>query len=209
MKYYDHILLFAALIGAVTNGLQIADRLWSPTRGDDQNPERRQQKKKLIITIIAALATMTAIGAIAYATGGSFKNEQLTREAWILLEAKNFDAAIKKAEECVTLFHEEALKEQKSLEIKGDAAPPKGRVGRNEKETIFRRGLLNDVATCWFILGKAHTEKGEREKAIKSFSKVLLLPYARCYDPSNDSFWAPSDGARVELKKLSGKSIYD
>jgi tetratricopeptide (TPR) repeat protein len=209
MKYYDHILLLAALIAAVANTLQIADRFWKPNMHDEKDQKGRQYKIKTAITIIAILATIASIGAITYATSGSFKNEQLTREAWKLLDAKNYDGAIKKAEECVALFQDEALKEQKSLDVKGAPPPPKGKVSKNEKGMIFSRGLLNDVATCWFILGKAHTEKGDKEKAIKAFKKALLFPFARCYDPSNDFFWAPSDGAKVELKRLSGTSIYD
>ena len=65
------------------------------------------------------------------------------------------------------------------------------------------------MATCWYILGKAHAENGNKELAEKAYKKTMLLTYARCYDPSNDSFWAPSDAATVEIKKLSGKSIYD
>lgn len=211
MQYYDQVLLFAALIGVAANVIQIADRLWTLKRTHSQaKPQKGKQKKmKTVITTIAILATLAAIFAIAYATGDSFKNEQLTREAWRALDAKKIEITIEKAEGCVTLFHDEALEEQKVLENNGAQVPPKGKVSKKEKEEIFSRGLLNDVATCWFILGKAHSEKGDKEKAEKAFNKVLLFPYARCYDPSNDSFWAPSDGATVELKKLSDKSIYD
>lgn len=208
MKYYDHILLLAAVVGVLANGIQIVDR-FLPMSTHVKNNKQGRNKMKKIITLIAILGTLVSISAITYAIGGSFKNEQLTREAWKSLDAKNFDAAIKNAEECVALFQDEAIKEQKDLQDKGAPAPPKGKVAKDEKEKIFNRGLLNDVATCWFILGKAHTEKGDKVKAEKAFSKTLLFPYARCYDPPNDSFWAPNDGAQVELRKISGKSIYD
>ncbi|MCP4987489.1 MAG: tetratricopeptide repeat protein [Colwellia sp.] len=170
--------------------------------------KKKGKKMKTTITIAAVIATMVSIVAIVYATGDTFKNEQLTRESWRSLEANNYEDTIVKAEECVTLFHDEALLEQQLLEKEG-ATVPKGRVVKEEKEKIFKKGLLNDVATCWFILGKAHAAKGNKELAEKAFKKALLFSYARCYDPSDDSFWAPSDVAKVELKKLSGKSIYD
>lgn len=211
MKYFDHILMLAAVIGVVANLIQIVDRFCTPyqTKSNENIRKGKRGKMKTIITIVAILATIASIGIIAYATGGAFKNEQLTREAWRSLDAKDYEATIKTAEECVTLFHEEALQEQKLLEEKGVPVPPKGKVTKTEKKEIFRRGLLNDVATCWFILGKAHAGKGDKEKARKAFKKALLFPYGRCFDPSNNSFWAPSDGAKVELRKLSGKSIYD
>lgn len=211
MEYYDHILLLAALIGIAVNVILIVDRFRpsDQTKNNENMQKGERVKMKKIITIVAILSTIATIGIIAYATGESFKNEQLTREAWRSLNAKDFEGTIKIAEECVTLFHEEALQEQKSLEEKHVPVPPKGKVTKNEKERIFSRGLLNDVATCWFILGKAHAGKSNKEKAEKAFNKALLFPYGRCFDPSNNSFWAPSDGAQVELKKLSGKSIYD
>ena len=210
MHYYDHLLLFAALIGVGANLIQITDRFWpTSSNKDTENTKKgKGRKMRFFVTVVAVIATLMSIGALVYATGGAFKNEQLTREAWRLLDAKDYEATITIAEECVTLFHEDALQEQKSLEQKG-AFVPKGQVSKEEKEKIFKRGLLNDVATCWFILGKAHAGKGNKEKAEKAFNKALLFSYARCYDPSNSSFWVPGDGARVELKNLGGKSIYD
>ncbi len=162
-----------------------------------------------IITRIVIVALLTSVGLITYAKG-AFKNEELTREAWKALDDKNYPLVIVKAERCVTLFHEAALAEQNKLEREKMLQPLKGRVTDIAiKKQIFKRGLLNDVSTCWFILGKAHASDGDIEKAIKSFKKAMLFTYGRCYDSKNDTFWAPSDGAKAELQILMGKSIYD
>jgi len=180
MTYYDYILLGAALIGVAGNLIQIVDRFWPKNKDIEKVKNGKVSKMRTIITGLAILATVVSLAGILYAISGAFRNEQLTREAWRYLEAKDYNATIEKAEECVTLFHDEALVEQKSLRQNGGTPPPKGRVGKVEKEKIFKRGILNDVATCWFILGKAHAGKGDKEKAKKAFQKAMLLPDARC-----------------------------
>ena len=121
MKYYDNLLLIAALMGIIANVIQIVKALWPTRLGTEEEKlqKGKRYKMKKMTTIIAIIATMASIGVISYAIGGSFKNEQLTREAWKALDAKNYEAAIKKAEECIKLFQDEALKDQKDLEAKG------------------------------------------------------------------------------------------
>jgi hypothetical protein len=207
MHYYDRIYFVAAAMQIIVSIILILDCLL--TRRATENVDNKKGKKmNKAIVATAIIVTLASIGIVAYASGGAFKNEQLTREAWRSLEAKDYAITISKAEECITLFEDAALKEQNALEKEGVFVPI-GKVNKDEKERIFKRGLLNDVATIWFILGKAHAGNGNKELAEKAFKKTLLFPHGRCYDPSNDSFWAPSDGAKVELKKLSGKSIYD
>jgi tetratricopeptide (TPR) repeat protein len=168
----------------------------------------KHSNRRLAYSVILFLAAFVSVSTLLYAAGEHTKNEQLTHDAWRFLGAKDYDSTIRTAEECVILFQDQAVSQQNEL-AQQKMAVPLGKVTREEKESIFQRGLLNDVATCWFILGKAQAAVGDKEKAEKAFTKAKKLTYARCWDPKKDEFWAPSDGAKLELKKLGGESLYD
>jgi hypothetical protein len=82
------------------------------------------------------------------------RNEQLTTDAWRALEAGKHLDAVAKAEKCIEAFEASATKVQKQLQAAG-AKVPKGEVTDEQKAAIHKNGLLNDVATCYFIKAKA------------------------------------------------------
>ena len=70
------------------------------------------------------------------------------------------------------------------------------------RDHIFRYWALNDIGTCYFIMGKAYTAIGEKEKAIESYQKLIEeYFYAQCWDPSG-WFWKPAEAAQEALDEI-------
>jgi len=129
------------------------------------------------------------------------RNEQLTAEAWKALEKKAMREAIAKADKCIESFEASAMKIQKQLE-KARARVPKGEATEDEKKVVHQNGLLNDVATCYFIKGKAHEGLNEKDAAIAAYKTAAKLTYARTWDPAGPWFWSPADAATERLEEL-------
>ncbi len=137
-------------------------------------------------------------------TEGQPLNVKLTNAAWTALDNKQYDKAIQIAEDCIDEFEPTALRMQKELERNNTPSPSVGKVSRDEREKIFNRGLLNDVATCWFIKGRSLEKLGKTQEAIRAYCKTVSYTYARTYDPSWDGFWSPSQAASDRISYLKG-----
>jgi tetratricopeptide (TPR) repeat protein len=129
------------------------------------------------------------------------RNEQLTADAWKALEKKTFREAIAKADKCIESFEGSAVKLQGQLE-KASARVPKGEVTEEEKKVVHKNGLLNDVATCYFIKGKAHEGLKEKDAAIAAYKAAAKLTHARTWDPAGPWFWSPAEAATERLEEL-------
>jgi hypothetical protein len=130
------------------------------------------------------------------------RNVVLTTGAWVFLNAKNYTAAIEKAQECIDEFDTAASHEQAELEKAKAPLPPKGRVPERERQRIFERGLLNDVATCYYIAGRAHESLRHNQLARDAYQRAASYTYARTWDPATSSFWSPAEVAARRLKGL-------
>jgi len=80
--------------------------------------------------------------------------------------------------------------------------PGVGSVSNNEAEEILKRGLLNDVATAFYIRGASAEEVGNRDLAIASYSGAVRYTYARTWDPKYKTFWSPAKAAQDRLREL-------
>ena len=115
----------------------------------------------------------------------------LTACAWAELEG-NPDAAIECAQQCIDMFEDEAVKQQDELA----EAPPLGQVSEEQKEAIFSNWALNDVGTCYFIVGQALAKLGRVDDAKVAYQGAERFPYARTWAPSGKgSFWSPAEAA--------------
>ncbi|MBI2104268.1 MAG: tetratricopeptide repeat protein [Candidatus Omnitrophica bacterium] len=126
---------------------------------------------------------------------GDFSSETLATKAWQALDAKDYAAVEAYTKKCISLYEKKAVEQQASLT---DFAP---------KEKAFNYWALNDVATCYFILGKASAAQGKAKDAQAAFQTVIdKLGYAQCWDPKG-WFWKVAEGAKDQLA-ISGTS-YD
>jgi hypothetical protein len=70
-----------------------------------------------------------------------------------------------------------------------------------DRQRVFADGIMNDVATGYFIKGKVHAALGEKRRARTAFTAAKSYPLARCWD-AQGWFWSLSRGAEEELTKL-------
>ena len=129
------------------------------------------------------------------------RNEALTTAAWKALEKKDFPEAIAKAERCIKSFAAQAVKLQKKLKT-DRARVPNGAVTENEKRLVHQNGLLNDVATCYFIKAKSHEGLKQNTAAIAAYKAAAKFTYARAWDADGPWFWSPAEAAEERLEEL-------
>jgi hypothetical protein len=130
-------------------------------------------------------------------------NVKFTAAAWTELEKGNFDAAIKNAKAVIEDFEPDADADQEKLKKSHAADPPNGPAAssKEEQETL-RRGPLNDVATCYWIMGQAYEKKGDLLQAKSSYQMAAKYTYARAWDQDQHIFWSPADKAANRAKRM-------
>jgi hypothetical protein len=170
-----------------------------------------------LIQMALTLATGICLVAIAnssYAEGTNIQgdSERLTQQSWDALNNSDYQLAIQKAEHCIKGFRGTADILQKSLKDKDAPLPPIGAVrDENERRAIFDRGCLNDVATCYFIIGEAQSGLADRseasakkehvQKAKAAYEAAARYTYARTWD-LRGWFWDPSATSNERIAGL-------
>jgi len=127
---------------------------------------------------------------------------QLTKAAWDYFNGGLYTEAISKTQECIALFKDQALREQQKLTASSIAAPPVGLVSDEKTKTeILTRGILNDVAACYYVMGQT-LEKLERiDEAKEAYQHVQEFPDARVLG-QDGYFWSPAQTASDRLTEL-------
>jgi len=111
----------------------------------------------------------------------------ITSAAWRALEEKRYDRVIFLVDECVRKFLTPAIKQSGQLDHF-----PKGKVA-------FRYGLMNDVATCLFIKGRAFEEQGNFGVAKQIYQEIMeQFRFAQCWDP-HGWFWSVASAAQDQI----------
>jgi tetratricopeptide (TPR) repeat protein len=156
-------------------------------------------------TTAAGAAATTATSAAKPATGaatgasqydfGDYTSQTLTTKAWEAHNAGDYAAVEAYAGKCIDMFDMQAVEQSQSLT---DFAP---------KDKAFNYWALNDVATCYFILGQARLAQGRIKEAKDAFTTVIdRFPYAQCWDPKG-WFWKVAQGASDKLATMG--TAYD
>jgi len=155
---------------------------------------------------LLAIAALSATGAAA--------EEQCLSDAWAALNKSDYQAAIRSADTCITQFHLKAERDQAALAQRREPEPPTGAVSDPDKQKIFSRGVLNDVAAAYVVKGRA-SEALVAKPVAKDAKKVdypalartayieaKKLTYARVWDVKG-FFWSPAEAAGDRLTDLS------
>jgi len=199
-------------IGTLLGGLAALIAAWPKGKSEGRSVMPKTLKSKrsaataavLLLTISAGIfvGRLTAVSPDPVSIASLPLNVRLTTAAWDFYNKKDYRAAIAKAQECIQEFQGSANREQ--AELKGQLAPvpPTGKVSEEDKATIFQRGLLNDVATCFFIQGRSAESLGLLEDAKRAYHQAETYPYARTWDPSGQFFWSPAQAATDRLSTL-------
>jgi hypothetical protein len=140
-------------------------------------------------------------------------SEACTKEAWAAYKKKNYAGAAEKAQGCIYFFQGKANAEEKLLEESKQTPPPTGEVvDPNVKQTIFKRGQLNDVATCYVIKGRSYEhiflsskESKAKDDAIAAYRAGCKYKFARAFDPDKQSFWSPAEESLYGLERLGSQ----
>lgn len=121
---------------------------------------------------------------------GDYASLTLTINSWGCLEKKDYTGVEIYTRKCIELYEEEALKQQASLT---DYLP---------KEQAFNTWALNDVGTCYYILGEALMAEGKYKEAKEIFSRIIdKFSFSQCWDPRG-WFWKPAVKARANINKI-------
>jgi len=199
-----------AAIGALLTGLAAVVGAAKPARRTrSTNKEivssmaifQRSTKATVAIGLFLILISLGLFAGRALSAGKNVLNNELVSAAFDALNKDDFPRAIANADRCISEFGGAADQEQDKLEKAKIPIPGTGKVPDQEKQVIFSRGLLNDVATCFFIKGKAAESLGQQGIAISSYEEAARYTYARCWDP-NGWFWSPSEAAKGRLAGL-------
>ncbi len=143
----------------------------------------------LSVSADAPAAPPAAPAAPSYDFGDS-TSATLTTKAWGALNSKDYAGVKAYTNKCIDLYKEQAVQMQSTLKA---PAP---------KDTASQLWALNDVGTCYFILGTALDNQGDKKGAVEAFKTLVdKFSFAQCYDPQG-WYWAPADGARKRLAEL-------
>jgi len=133
------------------------------------------------------------------------RNIELTNKAWDEYGKKNYPGALAAAKRCVDRFKKEADRDQAQLEKSHAEQPPTGKVHADQKKAILDQGVLNDVATCYWIAGHSAQILGENDEAREAYLAAAKYTYARTWDDKQKLFWSPADDAADRIKDLPEK----
>lgn len=207
--------LFAA-VGAMLAGIAALLQAWNQIGGgkpmnkrtgpplqNSKQPRRYIRGFAILGGVFVSISLLLLVTrAVAYSERPL--NEELTTAAWNALVKGSSQEAKMKAQACIKEFGPAADREQAELKLQNAPSPPKGKVTDAEAKSIFNRGLLNDVATSYFILGKAAEALSQKAEAIKAYEKATTYTYARTWDPKG-WFWSPAEGASDRLTAINSK----
>lgn len=144
--------------------------------------------------------------------GAPAQNERWTLDAWRAFERRDYLAAIASAEQVIDQYAGVAERRQAELGRQKEAPPPVGKVTPWAAAKSFRRGLLNDVASCYWIAGQSHEKIGHGCEAKAAYIAASKLTYARTWDPQwwplrgwspFGWFWSPASVAQDRVSMVS------
>src|SRR5262245_59421088 len=153
---------------------------------------RLPQHKSVIYLLTCLLAAAVAVGP------GFHAEEECLEEAWKFFKQEKYQEAIKFADKCIDEFRKPADKAQTTLDESKEPLPRTGKVSEAEKARIFSRGILNDVATAYFIKGRSAEylyQKGGpkasfyKEMAEQAYKTTCQYKHGRAWNPKNGIFW--------------------
>jgi len=177
------------------------------SNASDNKEERNMDKTsgasrvRQILGVLLIAGSCSILGLAAVEKNQQPLNVDLTQAAWQAFNKEDFTEAIAKAEKCITEFRGAAEREQAKLKDAKEPEPPTGAVSEAEKKKIMARGLLNDVATCFYIKGRSLESLGKKEEARQTYQETAKYTYGRCWDPKG-GFWSPAETAQDRLATL-------
>jgi hypothetical protein len=137
----------------------------------------------------------------------TYSQETCLKNAWEAFNGQRYSRAIEYCNQCIEDFGRIAHRKQKELDSLKIPEPPVGSVSDAEKRAIFNRGLLNDVATAYWVKGRSaeylYRRGGQHRDNYKqmteeAYKEACVLKHGRTWDPKG-WFWSPCRAAQERL----------
>lgn len=125
-------------------------------------------------------------------------NEAWTSKSWSLFNSGDYAGTVRNVNACLANWEPVARQTQADMTAMRAPCPPVGKVDDGAKASIFQNGLLNDVATNLFILGRSNQALGNPDAARAAYESCASLQCARTWDPRG-FFWSPALDCRAQL----------
>lgn len=161
---------------------------------------------------VLTLFFVTAAGVTAVVGGDS--SEQCTKDAWDAFNKKDFEGALSAASQCSKKFQSGADVKQNALKARSEDPPDVEQINqtlqdfdtpKKEKENLKKRylsrGPLNDVPSCFWIMGQSLEEMGNTEGASDAYHQASQYDYGLTWDPKG-YFWSAARDAGARAKRL-------
>ncbi|MCK5707259.1 MAG: tetratricopeptide repeat protein [Candidatus Aureabacteria bacterium] len=117
---------------------------------------------------------------------GDYTSQTLTAKAWESFNTGEYDLSLVYCRKCIQLYKESAKKMQSQLK----------QYAKTNKS--FDYWALNDVGTCYFIMGEAYRFKREFKKSLKAYQRLIdNFNSAQCWSPNGSFFWSPAKQAET------------
>ncbi|UCC94720.1 MAG: hypothetical protein JSW40_07880, partial [Candidatus Omnitrophota bacterium] len=123
-------------------------------------------------------------------------SSEYVKKAWALKGEGKIEEVYATTDECIAKLGLEADSLAKTL----TDFPSKGEEGNF--------GVMNDVATCYFIKGEALRDEGKPEEAKQVLSEVVQrYPYAQAFDPRG-WYWSIKEKSEIIIAQIEGR-VYE
>jgi cellulose synthase (UDP-forming) len=126
-------------------------------------------------------------------------SEHFITEAWDRLLSYDYIGARKTAQRCISIYYDEAVRQQKVY----SSLPHTPRT----KEEIMRFWALNDVATAYYIVGRSWYEINMKPEAKEAFDIILeKFPNSHVMDTAG-KYWKLTDAVKKIFPDLYAPKI--
>ena len=149
--------------------------------------------------------TAIAVLLLVFGAFSAVAEQECLQQAWKAFNGGDNVGAIAAADNCIDDFGPKAEKEQAALAADSKPLPPTGAVENPaERNVIFERWAVNDVATAYFVKGRAaerlYRAGQKKYKAIaeQAYQGAVRLSYGRAWDPKG-WFWSPKEASEDRL----------
>ncbi len=152
------------------------------------------------------MKTLLIFSLVTFTFSFGFSQQPCLQKAFAAYEKSNWEEAIEQAKDCIFQFGPRARKMQKDLETQKYTFPCTYNVPNNctptQMDEIFSHGLLNDVATSYWIIGMSNLRLENIDAAKIAFEKAKELTFGLCFNPKTKNFWSPSEESELQLDEM-------
>jgi len=115
----------------------------------------------VVVVVLNGLLAASVVSSTALAEDRNATSRELTMAAWEALDQRNYQAVEQLTKKCIELYGDEARHQQAEL---------KNFPVKAESDTYQ---ALDDVGTCYFILGEAMMQQERYQEAKVVFERIL------------------------------------